>query len=104
MARHPLGPSRFRIADLAVYAHTPPSAEIPPEVPHVVVDIVSPDDRHDELMVKLADYQAFGVPYIWLAGPALRSLSIYRDGSLTSVPELTLPEFGLALQPAEVFP
>ena len=99
-----VSPRCLRVADLAVFAHQPPSNVNPTvEVPHVVVEIVSPDDRHDELMVKLADYQAFGVPHIWLADPALRSLSIYRDGSLTSVPELTLLEFGLSLKLAEVF-
>ena len=94
---------RFRVADLAVFAHQAPSAEIPPEIPHVVVEIVSPDDRHDEIMEKLADYQNFGVAHIWLVDPALRSLSLYRDGSLTSVPELALPEFDLSLKIAEVF-
>jgi len=101
--RFRVSPERFRVADLAVYAHQPPSAEIPPEVPHVVVEIVSPDDRHDELMVKLADYQTFGIPHIWLADPTLRRLSVYRDGSLTSVPELALPEFGFSLKLQELF-
>jgi Uma2 family endonuclease len=101
--RFPVAPGRFRVADLAVYAHQPPSAEIPPEVPHVVVEVISPDDKYDELMVKLADYQNFGIPHIWLADPALRRLSLYDDGSLTSVPELALPEFGLAIKLAEVF-
>ena len=98
-----LAPARFRVPDLAVFAHQAPSAEIPPEIPHVVVEIVSPDDRHDEIMEKLADYQNFAVPHIWLVDPALRSLSLYRDGSLTSQPELALPEFDLSLKIAEVF-
>ena len=98
-----VAPRRFRVADLAVFAYQAPSAEIPPEVPHVIIEILSPDDRLRDLMVKFAEYQAFGVPHIWLADPALRSLSIYRDGSLTSVPELALPEFDLSIKIAEVF-
>ena len=73
------------------------------DVPHVIIEIVSPDDRYDEIMEKLADYQNFGVPHIWLVDPALRSLSLYHDGSLTSVPELALPEFDLSIKIAEVF-
>ena len=98
-----VGPGRFRVADLAVYAHLAPSAEIPPEIPYVVVEVISPDDRYDDLMVKLADYQNCGIPHIWLADPALRRLSIYRDGNLTSVGELALPEFHLAIGLAEIF-
>ena len=95
---------RFRVADLAVFAYQTPSNAVPTiEAPHVVVEIVSPDDRHDEIMEKLADYQNFGVAHIWLVDPTLRSLSIYRHGSLTSVPELALPEFDLSLKLAEVF-
>ena len=98
-----VGPRRFRVADLAVFAYQAPSAEIPPEVPHVVIEILSPDDRLRDIIVKFAEYRAFGVPHIWLADPALRSLYIYRDGSLTSVPELALPEFDLSIKIAEVF-
>ncbi len=100
-----VGPDRLRVADLAVFAPRAPSQANPTvDVPWVVVEIVSPDDRHDEQMEKLADYQAFGVAHIWLADPTLRRLSIYRDGSLTSVPELALPEFSLSIQIAEVCP
>lgn len=99
-----VAPGRIRVPDLVVFAYHTPSNAIPMvDVPHVIVEIVSPDDRHDEVMVKLADYQAFGVPHIWLVDPALRSLSIYRDSSLTSVPELSLPEFDLRVKIAEVF-
>lgn len=102
--RFRVAPGRFRVADLAVYAHQAPSAEIPPEVPHVVIEVVSPDDRLDDILEKLDDYQAFGIPHIWLADPARRRLCVYRDGSLTSVPELALPEFRLSIKRGEVFP
>ena len=96
-------PGRYRIADIAVYAHHAPSAEIPPEVPYVVIEVVSPDDRLDDIMEKLDDYQAFGIPHIWLADPALRRLSVYRDASLISVPALTLPEVHLDIKLADIF-
>ena len=99
-----VAPGRIRVPDLVVFAHRIPSTATPMvDVPHVIIEIVSPDDRHDEIMEKLADYQDFGVAHIWLVDPALRSLSLYRDGSLTSVPELALPEFDLSLKIAEVF-
>ena len=99
-----VAPGRIRVPDLVVFAHRIPSTATPMvDVPHVIIEIVSPDDRHDEIMEKLADYQNFGVAHIWLVDPALRSLSIYRDGSLTSQPELALPEFDLSLKIAEVF-
>ncbi len=99
-----VAPGRIRVPDLVVFAHRIPSTATPMvDVPHVIIEIVSPDDRHDEIMEKLADYQNFGVAHIWLVDPGLRSLSIYRDGSLTSLPELALPEFHLSIKIAEVF-
>jgi Uma2 family endonuclease len=84
-----VGPDRFRIADFAVFASKPNQA-IPQEAPQVVVEIVSPDDRYEEIMSRLADYEAAGVDYIFVADPPLRKLSRYRHGDLFSVAAIEL--------------
>ncbi len=82
-------PDRFRVADFAVFL-SEPSEGIPEIAPHAVVEIVSPDDRYEELMSKLADYDAAGVEFIFVADPPLRKLSRYRQGDLLTLGALEL--------------
>jgi Uma2 family endonuclease len=98
-----VAPGKYRTADLAVYAHREPTEAVPPEIPLVVIEIVSPDDKYENLMKKLSDYQSWGVPHIWLVDPGLRGLSVYRDGALIPVAAYELPEFGVRITPEQVF-
>jgi Uma2 family endonuclease len=87
---------RFRVADLA-YFTAAPTAEIPTEPPYAVIEIVSPGDRHDEIVTKLDDYERAGLRFIFLADPPSRRLSLYREGSLLAVPFLEMPDFGVKI-------
>jgi Uma2 family endonuclease len=98
-----VAPRKYRVIDLGVYAGQEPTEELPLEIPHVAIAVLSPDDRLAEIMRKFSEYQQWGVPHIWLADPSAKRLSAYRDGSLTAVPAFTLPEFNLSISPAEVF-
>ncbi len=97
-----VAPRKYRIADVVVYAHEEPAEELPAQVPLVVIEIVSPDDKYAELMKKLEEYRAWGVPHVWLADPALRRLCVYRDGGLVPVTVLELPEFGVQIPAEEI--
>jgi len=99
-----VAPGKYRIADVVIYAHEEPVEELPAQVPLVVIEIVSPDDKHDEIMKKLEEYRAWGVPHVWLANPALRRIYMYRDGGLIPVAVLELPEFGVRIPSEEVLP
>jgi len=99
-----VAPGKYRIADLVVYAHQEPVDELPAQIPLVVIEIVSPDDRYDELMKKLEEYRTWGVPHVWLADPALRRTYLYREGGLMPVAALELPEFGIRIPVEEVLP
>lgn len=37
--------------------------------PEIAIEVLSPDDRAGYLEEKIADYLAFGVPYIWVINP-----------------------------------
>ena len=71
--------------------------------PFVVIEILSKDDRHADLMEKIDDYRSFGIPWIWVIDPESRRGEIYtsqgmneaRDGVMrTGDPaiEITLSE------------
>ncbi len=90
--------TQYRIADLIVYADTEPTDLVPEQIPLVVIEIVSPDDFHEDVMTKLAAYESWGVPNVWLVDPGLRRFSVYHEGSLTAVPFFHLPERGLRIE------
>jgi Uma2 family endonuclease len=97
-----VAPRRYRVADLA-YFTAPPTAEIPIAPPYAVVEVVSPDDRHDEIVAKLNDYERAGVQFIFLVDPPWRKLSRYVDGSLLAVSALEIPSHGVNLPLDAIF-
>ena len=99
--RVPVAPRKYRIADLVVYTQEP-AAELPQELPLVVIEIVSPDDRYELLMTRLEEFRTWGVPHVWLVDPGMRRLSVYREGGLTAVEAFELPEFGVRIGAGEI--
>lgn len=55
-----VAPDSYRIPDIALFEHEP-EGEVPHSPPLLIVEIVSPDERHHDLMQKLQDYRAWGV-------------------------------------------
>ena len=100
--RVPVAPRKYRIVDLAVYAHQEPVEELPTELPLVVIEIVSPDDRFEELMNRLEEFRAWGVPHVWLVDPGLRRICVYREAGVTAVEAFELPEFGVRIAAGEI--
>ena len=48
--------------------------------PDLVVEVISPGDSRREVTEKVALYQRFGVPLIWVADPGSRSVTVYALG------------------------
>jgi Uma2 family endonuclease len=61
--------SRFRIPDVTLVAGPEPAGRIVTEPPHLVVEVLSPDDRAGAVQEKIDDYLAFGIPYVWVVNP-----------------------------------
>ncbi|MBO9308340.1 MAG: Uma2 family endonuclease [Chloroflexi bacterium] len=62
--------------------------KVPPEglpsgflhiVPDLVVEVVSPSDRSEALLEKVAEWLRFGVETVWLVYPSTRSVHVYTD-------------------------
>ena len=94
-----VSPSRYRIPDLCVTLGEP-DEQIFTAPPLLCVEILSPADQMSRVLVKVADYLAFGVPCVWVIDPRKRSATIYTasdvyspvDGILrTQNPDLALP-------------
>lgn len=99
--RFPIGAGKFRVADFALFLSR--QKAIPEDTPYLIVEIVSTDDRHEDLMAKLADYEQMGVEFIFVAGPPLRKLSRYLRGDLLTVPAIELPAYGVDIPRTNIF-
>src|SRR5579871_3964687 len=77
--------SRYRIPDvMLVEKHGPAKPGPVTEVPFLVVEVLSPDDRASDMRDKIADYRYLGVKYIWVVDPRAQSADIYTaEGSRT---------------------
>lgn len=93
---------KFRVADFAVFRNKQREA-IPEDVPLCVVEIVSPNDLYEDLTDKLADYEAAGVEFLFVADPPKRKLLRYRNGDLVSVQSLEMAQFGVVVSLQDVF-
>ena len=64
---------RYRIPDICVKALP---HEITPVLvrPDLVIEVVSPDDQVADMLEKIGDYIAAGIPYIWVVDPYKRTL------------------------------
>lgn len=78
-------PDTVRGPDVAVYEDEDTFDEMPAgyaEIPPVlVVEVLSPSDRADQITRKLTDYLQNGVQMVWLVDPATRTVSVYQPGN-----------------------
>ena len=54
------------------------------EAPDLVVEIVSPSDRHENVFNKACMWILFGVRIVWVLDPDYRTVDIYRPGVSTT--------------------
>jgi Uma2 family endonuclease len=49
--------------------------------PDLIVEVVSPESRHRDTVVKFAEYEASGVPEYWVADRPMRTFQAFRLGA-----------------------
>ena len=97
-----LAPEVYRIPDVAVFA-APPHQTVPNTPPLIVIEILSKDDRYTDLMQKLEEYLAWGVPNIWIVDPITKRFSAYTHLGLQNLSSLTLADYPFQLTPSDLF-
>jgi len=98
-----LEPRVFRIPDISVFAGEAPKQNVPSTAPLLVIEILSKDDRHHNLMQKLEEYRVWGVPNIWVVDPHAKRFAVYTDMGLQYVSSLSLADYPLDLTPGDLF-
>lgn len=93
-------PTRFRIPDVTCVKGPMPESSVIQEPPFLVIEVLSKDDRAEDMQEKVDDYLSFGVKYVWVVNPRTRRGYVYtsdgmreaKDGVLrTSDPEIAIP-------------
>jgi len=64
-------PRRYRIPDLCVVLGNP-GEQVLTKPPFLCIEILSPEDRMNRIEIRVADYIAMGVPYVWVIDPQTR--------------------------------
>jgi len=96
--------ARWRIPDVCVTLEDP-GTDVFEAAPFVCIEILSRSDNAIDLLEKLEEYGALGVPNIWVIDPQRRKAFTYEDRSLREVTsqELTSKEPSLSIPLDEVF-
>ena len=110
----PNRPGQARRPDLSFIVagrtHLVPDEGLIPVPPDLAIEVLSPGDNAYELDRKLEDYQAAGIPLVWVVNPDVRAVRVVRpDGSSIRIDEsgtldggTVVPEFRAAVR--DLFP
>ena len=77
-------PARFRVPDLCMTLGKP-DEQILTSPPFLCIEILSPEDSALELRVKIDEYLAFGVPYVWVIDPVSKTGEIYSGDRVEKI-------------------
>jgi Uma2 family endonuclease len=98
--RMQMSPTRFRVADIAVWRPGPIGDRIATVPPFLVVEILSREDRLVRLQPKIREYLTHGVERVWVIDPDERRALSYSpadpggalvDELRTEQPEIIIP-------------
>jgi Uma2 family endonuclease len=71
--------TRFRVPDISVLAGSAPAGPILVEPHFLCIEILSRNDRMEEMQERIDDYLSFGVRYVWLIHPRTRRAFVYTS-------------------------
>jgi Uma2 family endonuclease len=97
-----VGPNRFRVPDVSILDRAQPVEQIITHAPVAVFEILSSEDTVRRLMRKLNDYQAMGIPEIWVVDPETRVFSRFEDGQLLRRAEFVVPGRSISFAVSEI--
>ena len=94
---------RYVLPDMMVFTSERPNELVPSTPPHILIEVLSPDDRMSEVTEKLEEYRAWGAPNIWLLDPHGKKMYRQTEQGLTAVSVLSVPEMGIEIRRTDVF-
>jgi Uma2 family endonuclease len=97
-----VAPGRYRLPDVAVLDRANPMEQVVTLPPIAVFEVLSPEDKVQELYEKLADYAAMGIPQILVLDPKTGVFQQYTEGCLIKATRFDLPARGIEFELDEI--
>ena len=100
-----VGEAHYRVPDLYIVAGPEPEEAVPSTPPLVCIEILSPEDRKSRMDRKIAGYLAFGVRYVWVLDPKIKTACVYSTGGMQEVKDgsLSIEGWPVEMPLSEVF-
>jgi len=97
--------SRVRIPDISVFLHADTAEKVRMTPPLIAIEILSPEDRLNRVLVRLDDFLKMGVQTVWLIDPLDRAAFTYTSEGLqlSEANRLTIPGSPIYLDLPEIF-
>ena len=99
-----IGPKRFRVPDIIVLDESAARDPIVREAPLLCIEILSPDDTMQRIMVRIGDYLQMGVPTCWIVDPIDHLAWIADESGLHPVKDGVLRAAHIALPLTDIWP
>jgi len=97
-----VSPTRFRVPDVTILDRNQPIEPIITHAPVAVFEILSPEDRFTRFVRKLHDYEAMGIPQIWVIDPTGPAIQRYMAGHLAASAVFDEPGRGIRFEMREI--
>ena len=98
--------THYRIPDVCIVSSSDPIAPILTTPPVLCVEVLSPEDRFQRVILRVREFQQMGVPHIWIIDPESRECWTV-DASGGAVPMMedafTLPGTPVRVTIADIF-
>jgi Uma2 family endonuclease len=93
---------RYRIPDVTVLDRANQREEVVTVAPLAVFEVLSPDDRMQEMYEKLDDYAKMGIPQIWIVDPKTGVFKQYADSCLRPATRFDFADRGIQFELSEI--
>jgi len=99
-------PTRFRLPDICVVPAPETDEQIIRTAPFLCIEILSKDDRAEDIQEKIEEYLAFGVKYVWIINHRKRLAYVHTSSGMTKAKDgvLKTSEPDIAVPLAEIWP
>lgn len=95
---------KYRIPDVMVLAADAPRPELVIEqAPLLCIEVVSPNDRMADLVLRAGDYLELGVPVTWIFDPKKKKSWVYSDQGTVESIDPVLRQGRIELPIAQIF-
>lgn len=96
-------PRKYRVPDVMALALAPSYPALIEQPPVLCIEIVLPDDKLADLVIRAGDYLSIGVPVTWILDPETKRAFIYTDKGTIESSEPVMRHGRIELPIAELF-